>query len=1150
MTPFIQLIELGIIFAFGISLVAGLFQLLHFGTAISRWCGCLLIGISINLACYYLLFTNLIPEIGRLLVVLQVAGYLLLTLSFMVFIIIFTGHPKWVSNLTMIFVTIIPFFILLLMVFQWGNISSSLISKAAAFGVNTNIFKPPFGIVEALFIAYANLVAFFSIFLLLLMLFNISNIYHKTIWLLICGAITIETAGMIEIIGANPFTGVSILQLAVALNTIPIILIVFTWKSVNSVPISQQLFKDTMRDGYLIIDSENRLVDFNQSFRSILGESTKVELGQSLQDISPILFSFLIHNIEQKSNPQSPFLFSGKDLVYETMVYPIGEEQNENLGRMVVFHNVTERDQMEDTLRMNNVELSRTNTFFSALANLTVSLQTVNDSAIFLDTLGKELLRLGLKCFVALYQPDSNKLKVMHVSESIETIRAIEKVFGRNLFGVELDRNHFHTLYQILDTRQIHYMPDEKSGLMVFLGNLPGWIMDPLVKASAVRRKEASMLIPLVAAEKVIGVIGVWGDNLREEDITPFRIFGSQIGWAIEKANYQETEVRTLEELSHSNAMITTLSKVSSLIEATSDNVSAFVSLGKELTKIGLSCAIVTLDEEKTIATIRYVSFQTDSLQKVENITGLKLVGCEIPNKYWPGQKATHEGIPVWYENPVKVFLKIFPGLPIGISNQLQPILNSIQTGQLCFLPLRVQEKVIGVMPIWGPNLSPRDNTTLSIFGDQVAAILRRNTSYEVEIRKSGEMARSNSMILALSEVASQLDSTIDLSQVLDTLGKELKKVNLNCMVGTIDDTKQVMKVEYLTFMEETKRVAQKFGLHWHEEMKIPRHLWPTEQAITEKAPTWDPSPIGNAYRMFPYIPKELFIKAMRMVGWDLTEPVCYLPMINDEDVIGILSVWGKGLRQADIPALSIFANQVATAIRNTRLYMNAQKEIDERTQAEIRIREALTEKEVLLKEVHHRVKNNLQVISSLLNLQAAEITDPNTLIALRESQNRVRSMALIHEKLYQSNDLAHIDFSIYLQSLVYSLAQSYRVQANKVDIQVQAEKIFLDLDTAIPCGLMVNELVSNSIKYAFPEDRSGKIIVSFSSTAHNRYSLAVSDDGIGLPAGFDYKNSSSLGLKLVDSLVRQIDAKLVLDCVKGTRVEINFSKPETSKIP
>jgi hypothetical protein len=153
--------------------------------------------------------------------------------------------------------------------------------------------------------------------------------------------------------------------------------------------------------------------------------------------------------------------------------------------------------------------------------------------------------------------------------------------------------------------------------------------------------------------------------------------------------------------------------------------------------------------------------------------------------------------------------------------------------------------------------------------------------------------------------------------------------------------------------------------------------------------------------------------------------------MICEEDVIGILTVWGKELMREDIPALSIFANQVSTAIRKTRLYMEAQNEIIERTNAEARIREALNEKEVLLKEVHHRVKNSLLVISSLLNLQTAEITDPNTLVVFKESQNQVRTMALIHEKLYQSNDLAHIDFSTSTRGLQKEFEKAF-LQARK----------------------------------------------------------------------------------------------------------------------
>jgi two-component sensor histidine kinase len=294
---------------------------------------------------------------------------------------------------------------------------------------------------------------------------------------------------------------------------------------------------------------------------------------------------------------------------------------------------------------------------------------------------------------------------------------------------------------------------------------------------------------------------------------------------------------------------------------------------------------------------------------------------------------------------------------------------------------------------------------------------------------------------------------------------------------------------------------------------------------------------------MFPNVPKAIYLKVLQMAGINTDDRMCYLPMISDEVVIGVLVVWGPELTQKDIPGLSVFANQVATAIRNTRLYQQAQNEILERIQVENQIRKTLYEKEILLKEVHHRVKNNLQVISSLLNLQAGQNTNPVTVEALRESQTRVRSMALIHEKLYQSTDLSRIDFDSYLHNLVNSLAQTYRINSEKVKIRVESEQIVLNIDTAIPCGLIVNELVSNSLKYAFPEDIAGLIYISCQKIPDHRYRLIVADNGAGLADGFELSTSPSLGLKLVTSLVKQIDGTLLLKGRKGTKFEILFSE-------
>lgn len=939
-----------------VSIFAGIYQLINYRSVVSRWGGLAIFGVSLNLICYFFLFTNLLPAFGKYLLFFEIIGFLLLDIAYLIFVVYFTGHAKWITRYSIAFLFVIPILIIVLMIFEWATFPGGLVERATAFGFNIQTLKLSTVGFEVLFFGFSDLTIFICIFLLVRKLFNSPPHFRKTLLGLIIGSSIATAASLVEQLGGNPLFYASILQFTLTFNAIPIFIVAFNWKALSSIPITQKLFKDTMRDGYVILDSQDQVIDYNFAVKNLLGEPIEIQVGSHWADIFPDLKLPLLQAKGQKQAPFIPVPFKNQKLSYEVMAYPVGNDSSDNLGRMFVFHNVTERDALEDALRQKVEEFSRSNAFLSGLASLTLSLQTAGDPFVVMEALGAELRRFGLTCFVALYPLDSNELVVRYFSANPDTLRLIEKAIGIHIFGYHLDRKHFSSLYQILETRQIHFLPDEESGLKVFLGNLPGWMLDPLVKASAVTRKEPSMLIPLIAAEKLIGGMGVWGMNLQAADISTFQIFGSQVGWAIEKAVLQDTEARRLDELSHSNLMI-----------------------------------------------------------------------------------------------------------------------------------------------------------------------------------------------MALSGVASQLDSTTDLSQVLATLGKELRKVKLSCMVGTIDETQQNMQIEYLTFGEEMKRLSHKLGITWPDDMKIPRRLWPTDKAVTEKVPFWDPNPIGNAYRMFPYIPKEFFYSAMRLVGLDLSKPVCYLPMINEENVIGILAVWGAQLKREDIPALGIFANQVATAIRNTQLYMEAQNEIADRTLAEARIREALTEKEVLIKEVHHRVKNNLQVISSLLNLQAADIKDPNTLDVLKESQNRVRTMALIHEKLYQSSDLARIDFSTYLQSLVYSLSQSYRVKSEQVSVQVDAEKILLDLDTAIPCGLMVNELVSNSIKYAFPEDRAGQIKVSCSQRSDKRYSLIVSDDGIGLPPDLDYARSPSLGLKLVTSLVDQIDGELIVDRKNGTRFEIIFMMAETN---
>jgi two-component sensor histidine kinase len=219
--------------------------------------------------------------------------------------------------------------------------------------------------------------------------------------------------------------------------------------------------------------------------------------------------------------------------------------------------------------------------------------------------------------------------------------------------------------------------------------------------------------------------------------------------------------------------------------------------------------------------------------------------------------------------------------------------------------------------------------------------------------------------------------------------------------------------------------------------------------------------------------------------------------------------------------------------------YTISQKNII-RTQSELR--KSLDEKEILLKEIHHRVKNNLQVIYSLLGLQSKYTNDPNYLNMIKESQQRIKTMAIIHEKLYQSGDLGKIDFADYVHNLTRYLYESYNVNSNTLQIEIKIDKLYLDIDKAITCGLILNELFSNSLKHAFIDKKDNYIIISFYSDALNNY-LIIKDNGRGLNKDFDIKKAGSLGLKIVGALVKQIKGQLEVIIENGTQFKITFIK-------
>jgi PAS domain S-box-containing protein len=202
----------------------------------------------------------------------------------------------------------------------------------------------------------------------------------------------------------------------------------------------------------------------------------------------------------------------------------------------------------------------------------------------------------------------------------------------------------------------------------------------------------------------------------------------------------------------------------------------------------------------------------------------------------------------------------------------------------------------------------------------------------------------------------------------------------------------------------------------------------------------------------------------------------------------------------------------------------------------------ALQQKDMLLKEIHHRVKNNLQTVSSLLSLQSGYSPDPFVKAMFADSQQRIQSMALIHEILYQSRDLGRLNMADYLRTLAAHLVRSYRTDDTQITLTLSVDQILLDVDTAIPCGLLLNELISNCLKHAFPDRRKGEVSIVLHADPSDQVTLTIRDDGIGFPADLDFRNSNTLGLQLVTGLVEQLQGTITMARHVGCAFTITFS--------
>ncbi|RPI17379.1 MAG: PAS domain S-box protein [Ignavibacteriae bacterium] len=388
------------------------------------------------------------------------------------------------------------------------------------------------------------------------------------------------------------------------------------------------------------------------------------------------------------------------------------------------------------------------------------------------------------------------------------------------------------------------------------------------------------------------------------------------------------------------------------------------------------------------------------------------------------------------------------------------------------------------------------------------------------------EILKRNEELAILNHIGQTFSKLVMIDEIIDLIFEMIGKLidNKNLYIGLYNEDKDTISFPVYTVDGiQTSQNERTFG----------KGL--TEFVIKTCQPLLIEEDIENAFRKMHIEQRGKKSKSLISV-----------PIMTGEKVFGVITLQDYNNEHvytySQMELLMTIASQTAIALENTYLFTKLEKELDEKKQTEIKIKASLREKELLLQEVHHRVKNNLQIMSSLLRLQSSHIKNEEAQKIFLESENRIKAMAIVHNKLYNAKNYENIDFKDYIKTLTNNLFLSYGVNTNLIYLDIRVENIEVNIDTAIPCGLIINELVSNSLKYAFPDKRSGRITISL-KREENQLALIVKDDGVGFEKEKEVISSNTLGMKLVQLLTGQLDGKLEMRNCDGAEFRINFKE-------
>jgi diguanylate cyclase (GGDEF)-like protein/PAS domain S-box-containing protein len=847
---------------------------------------------------------------------MQWLGFTLMPASFLLIVLSFWRAEKKPRKLCISILTIIQFFQLTVIFtnpFHHFFIKKYYLSSVDGFIGLGKVFNFGYWI----FLGLNFIILFIGLILLLNMMIHRPGYYSRQIHWLFIGGVSAGLSQFLELFSLNSFSIFPIAPLIMALFILGISANFFTYKKLDLNHMAEPILDSTIPGPVLYLDPGFHLVELNYPASKLLQLDPKRAIGKSLKDIAPEIFE----KISLSEMKEDPFIFEffEKDIKYEGRLSSIHDNNQRVISYILTLSIDFDEKFLFDSLQ-------RTNQLVKALSNVTMQVSAKSTPQEVLETMGEELLKLNIHSAFSTTDKEMEFFITEYISFPLAKIKLLEKAIGISLNSIKVHYSKWPQKSKIAIEKNLPVFQNNFfDSLKDFFDGVEKNTLSRALSIGNLSSATRSVYVPLKFSDGSSGLITVWGETVQEQDLMAYSVFGSQITTAFEQAQLRELAKKNIEENKRSNEIIHVLSQMALSTIQIQRPLEIFDVLAKELGKLGLYYSYFSVNKDFDMAAIEYMSLDPKTTRALEIAGGVTAFGYQMPKSEWSplAVKAIESQESIYC--PRLIDELTFPFLKFGKSlvQYGLKLVNVDDNDSGYYVPLKNADNSHGMLLIWGKQLYEADLPAYTIFSQQISSVLDNAKQRERENLNELELDHSHGLIRSLSDVGAQISATSDPDKIMELMGAELKTFNINCLVALHEKERDEIYIRFHSMNSKLLRLSEKItGQKFHEQ-RVPLTYWPDLIVTVFKSgeAVYVKDFIHSTMSFMSGIPTPIAGKSLNFVGVTEKTRAYYLPLEVKGNVFGCLALWGDDLRANDLPAFSVFSNQVAGAFETARLY-------------------------------------------------------------------------------------------------------------------------------------------------------------------------------------------------------------------------------------